>query len=88
MELKLLLGLELDEICIDLEVLRAMAKAGIPQSLAYAYCRTGMILTGENRHLFSTKDLQDWADALDEYRKYAEGTDENSTPFLLLAEGL
>ena len=46
----------------------AMHCAGIQPELIYAYKRTGgLILTESNKDLATTKDLEDWHNAIDEY---------------------
>jgi len=45
----------------------AMRAAGIRPALMYAYERTGLIVTKENRSLMSAADLDEWEDAIAEY---------------------
>src|SRR4051812_15568956 len=46
-----------------------MRAAGIAPALVYAYERTGLIVTRENRTLMSAADLDEWEDAIAEYRE-------------------
>ncbi len=46
------------------EVMRA---AGIQPASIYAYERTGLIVTRDNRHMMSAADLDEWEDAIAEY---------------------
>ena len=51
----------------------AMRAAGIRPALIYAYERTGLIVTKENRSLLSAADLDEWEDAIAEYHeRYSE----------------
>jgi len=45
----------------------AMRAAGIRPALVYAYERTGLIVTRENRKLMSAADIDEWEDAIAEY---------------------
>jgi hypothetical protein len=48
----------------------AMREAGLGEALIYAYVRTGgMLVTKENKHLWSKEDLEEWNDALAEYKR-------------------
>jgi hypothetical protein len=51
----------------------AMRAAGVPPALVYAYERTGLIVTRENRSLMSAADLDEWDDAIAEYRELQVG---------------
>jgi hypothetical protein len=46
-----------------------MRAAGIPPELVYAYERTGLIVTRENRTLMSAADLDEWEDAIAEHHE-------------------
>lgn len=46
----------------------AMSKAGIDPSFIYAFRKTGRILTEENITLLEPSELDEWNDAIDEYR--------------------
>lgn len=47
----------------------AMRAAGIGPALIYAYERTGLIVTRENRGLMSAADLDEWDDAIAEFQE-------------------
>jgi hypothetical protein len=57
----------LNEAELRVNTIAAMKAAGIAPSIIYAYERTGLIVTGENRKLMSAADLDEWEDALAEY---------------------
>ena len=42
--------------------------AGIDPALAYAYRKTGRLLTKENRKYLTRAELSEWNDAIEEYR--------------------
>lgn len=51
----------------------AMERAGVPPQIIYAHRKTGgLILTKENQKFASTKDVQDWEAAVDEYFRLQE----------------
>ena len=50
-------------------MLEVFKTAGTPGDLVYAWEKTGMILTEDNRHLYSKKDLRAWRRAIREYRR-------------------
>ncbi len=49
-------------------MLKAMKAAGIAPELIHAWQRTGRLVTQENRHLLSAKDVAEWQAAIEEYR--------------------
>ena len=52
---------------------QAMRQAGVRPELIFAYQRTGgLLLTESNKEFATTKDLQDWEDAIDEYFELQE----------------
>src|SRR5689334_16923152 len=54
-------------------VVKEMRAAGVDPALIYAYERTGLLVTPEKRKLMSAADLDEWEDAIAEYReKHAE----------------
>jgi hypothetical protein len=54
-------------------VVKQMRAAGVDPALIYAYERTGLLVAPENRELMSPADLDEWEDAIAEYReKYGE----------------
>jgi hypothetical protein len=48
----------------------AMKGAGFDAAFIYAFRKTGLIVTEMNRDLLPDKDLQEWADAVQEYRRW------------------
>ena len=57
-----------DEVAtLRVATVEAMRAAGIRPALVYAYERTGLIVTRENRHLIPASDLDEWEDAIAEY---------------------
>ncbi len=52
-----------------MNAIEAMRAAGIRPALVYAYERTGLIVTHENRHLMSAADLDEWEDSIAEYEE-------------------
>lgn len=61
---------------VEHEMVEAMKAAGLDPSLIYAYEKTGLLLTEQNQHLLSDQDLQEWQDAIDEYRAKHGGASE------------
>ena len=51
-------------------VVNAMQKAGIAPAHIYAYLKTGMIITAVNQDLFSDDDIEEWRQAVGEYRAF------------------
>jgi hypothetical protein len=51
---------------------KAVAITGIRPEIGYAMALTGLVLTAENEHLHSEEDLEEWQDAIDDYRHQAE----------------
>jgi hypothetical protein len=49
------------------EIVATMRKAGISPQLIYAYEKTGLMFTEENRHLIPQGDLDAYEAAIDEY---------------------
>jgi len=47
---------------------RAMRTAGTDPALIHAYNKTGRLVTKENMRNLSRADLNEWQDAIDEYR--------------------
>jgi len=59
-----------DEVAkVRAATVEAMQAAGIRPALIYAYKRTGLIVTGENRRLMSAADLDEWEDAIAEFQE-------------------
>ena len=54
---------------IKFQTVQALKKAGIDPAIIYAYEKTGgLLVTEQNEHLISDKDLAAWQAAIDEYR--------------------
>lgn len=63
-----------DEVAkVRAATIEAMRVTGIRPTLIYAYERTGLIVTRENRHLMSAADLDEWEDATAEFEEQQEG---------------
>jgi len=45
-----------------------MKKASIDPAIIYAFTETGLLVTEENKDLLSDKDLEEWQQAIEEYR--------------------
>ena len=45
-----------------------LRQSGVREEIIYAFHKTDRIVTAENRHHLSDLDLQEWQDAVDEYR--------------------
>ena len=54
-------------------MVEAMKKAGLDPALIYAFEQTGLLVTEENQHLLSEKDLAEWEAAIDEYEARQAG---------------
>lgn len=52
-----------------LDYLEIMKKANMPPEFIYAYQRTGLIVTEHNRRFIPDVELQEFYDAVNEYRK-------------------
>ncbi|HEY6897970.1 MAG TPA: DUF5677 domain-containing protein [Rhodocyclaceae bacterium] len=53
---------------LERQTVEAMRRGGLRPELIYAYQKTGgLLLTRENEKLATTKDIQDWGNAIDEY---------------------
>lgn len=53
---------------IDKAVVKAMRAAKIHPELIHAYKRTGRILSKQGSKLLSPEELQEWKDAINEWR--------------------
>ncbi|WP_054695423.1 toll/interleukin-1 receptor domain-containing protein [Geotalea toluenoxydans] len=49
------------------EMLQAMRSVGVDPAIVYATAKTGMMVSSDNRHLFSGNDLRKWNRAIQEY---------------------
>jgi hypothetical protein len=61
---------------VEHEMVQAMKAAGLDPAFLYAYEKTGLLVTEQNQHLISDRDLQQWQDAMEEYRARHGGTNE------------
>ncbi|MBN1418322.1 MAG: SEC-C domain-containing protein [Planctomycetes bacterium] len=52
---------------LEAEMAEGLRKAGIHPALIYAFEKTGMIVSDENKDTFSDADLDEWEAAVDEY---------------------
>jgi len=50
-------------------VINSLRKAGIREALIYAYEKTGMMVTEQNKHLWSDEDMAEWDAAWEEYER-------------------
>lgn len=54
---------------VKASTVEALRAAGVRPALIYAYERTGLLVTSENRRLMSAADLDEWEDAIAEYEE-------------------
>jgi hypothetical protein len=50
-------------------ILQAITAAGSPPEFIYAFEKTGRLVTESNQHLLSPEELQEWVDAVEEFRR-------------------
>jgi hypothetical protein len=55
-------------------VIAALREAGAPPEIVYAYERTGMLVMSGLRAVWSAADLDEWDDAIAEYREALPGS--------------
>ena len=54
---------------VEFQMVKAMKEAGIDPAFIHAYEKTGgLLVTEQNKHLISDKDLAAWQAAINEYR--------------------
>lgn len=71
---------------LERQTVQAMQKADMRPHLIYAYQKTGgLLLTRENEKLATTKDLEDWDAAIDEYYRLQKNPPEPHPVEVLLA---
>ena len=58
-------GVQLEHV--EHQLTLAMQKAGVHPALIYATQKTGLIVSEENQHLISEKDLAEWNAAIEDY---------------------
>jgi len=56
-----------DQAKFHRQVLDVMKAADLPGHLVYAWEKTGLMVTEDNRVLLSKKDLREWDEAIEEY---------------------
>jgi hypothetical protein len=54
---------------VEFQMVQAMKKAGINPAIIHAFEKTGLLVTEENKHLISDKDLAEWDAAIHEYEE-------------------
>ena len=64
-------------------VMEAMLKSGIEPRLAYAYWKTGRMVTTENSQYLTDEDLLEWEEALEEWDRLEKDTNQGAIPFPL-----
>lgn len=57
---------------VEHEIVQAMKQAGLDPAMIYAFEKTGLLVTEQNEHLLSEKDLDEWGSAIDEYEAQRE----------------
>ena len=57
---------------VEHEMVQAMQAAGIDPAIIHAFEETGLIVSEDNEHLISDKDLQQWRNAVENYRSEHE----------------
>lgn len=55
------------------ELQKGMLAAGIRPEMAYAAGKTGLIISQSNLHLFTDEQLDEWEDAVEEYKRNQHG---------------
>ena len=60
-------GIDLDEATRTM--VEAMREAGTDPAYIYAFEKTGLLLTEENRHVMQTKDVEEFEAAMEEYHE-------------------
>lgn len=54
-------------------VLKELIRAGVRPQLIYAACKTGRLVSEENRSVLLPQDIEEWENALQEYeQKYPQ----------------
>lgn len=54
-------------------IVATLRTVGVRPALVYAFERTGLLVTTENRKLISASDLDEWEDAIAEYEEKHPG---------------
>ena len=50
-------------------VIHPLIHAGVKPALIWAACKTGRLVTDENRNALTDGDIKEWEDALADYKK-------------------
>ncbi|MBI5544615.1 MAG: SEC-C domain-containing protein [Deltaproteobacteria bacterium] len=58
-------GIDLEDM--NRRMVSTMRETGVAPAYIYAFEKTGLLLTEENRHLMTTRDVEDFEAAMDEY---------------------
>ncbi|MBI5545414.1 MAG: SEC-C domain-containing protein [Deltaproteobacteria bacterium] len=58
-------GIDVEDV--TRKMVDAMRATGVAPAYIYAYEKTGLLLTEDNRHLMQTKDVEEFEAAMDEY---------------------
>ena len=67
---------------IEHMMVEGMKQAGFDPAIIYAFEKTGLLVTEENRDLLPDKDLQEWQAAVEEYQaQYGDGEDDEETDY-------
>ncbi|HTP25887.1 MAG TPA: hypothetical protein VMK12_09535 [Anaeromyxobacteraceae bacterium] len=73
--------MEMDSAQMRRELGEAAKKAGIPEELIYAFNKTGILLTAENRDLFPDNQVTEFQDSVRQYREmFGEGEPDEDEP--------
>jgi len=63
---KLFDGIQLEHA--EHEMVQAMQASGVDPAIIYAFTETGLLVSEENQHLITEKDMADWQAAIEKYR--------------------
>lgn len=59
---------------ITMDIVKAMSKSKVNPKYIYAFCKTGRLVTSENKKLLGNADLQEFYNAINEFsEKYLKG---------------
>ncbi|TWT97440.1 SEC-C metal-binding domain-containing protein [Neorhodopirellula pilleata] len=67
---------------VEHDLTQSMEATGVDPALIYAFQETGLIVSEENQHLISDKDLAAWQAAIDRYRSEHEPPQEDIAAFM------
>lgn len=60
------------ERLLDITLINAARRAGVPEELIYAFHKCGFAITQHNQHRFGKKEKRAWKRAINEYRQGKE----------------